>query len=47
MSDESLAVTVLADHVFAEHWELLAQQTRVRHEGDLALFAGSLATLRA
>ena len=28
-----------ADLAFAEHWELLPQKTRLRHGGDLALFA--------
>jgi integrase len=36
-----------ADHVFAEHWELLAKRTRLRHEGELALFAHYLAVVRA
>lgn len=36
-----------ADHAFAEHWELLAKKTRLRHEGDLALFARFLAKLQA
>jgi integrase len=36
-----------ADHVFAEHWELLAKNTRLRHEGELALFARYLAVVKA
>jgi hypothetical protein len=36
-----------ADHVFAEHWELLAKNTRLRHAGELALFARYLAAVKA
>lgn len=35
-----------ADHIFAEHWELLARTTRRRHVGDLSLFARYLAALQ-